>query len=63
MSNTRRRKRHQMRLGEALEDHMHKDGMVRDGTPQHTSSGCEHHGSCAWCRGNRTFSNRRRIEK
>ncbi len=62
MSNTKRRKRPKMQLGEALADHQHKDGTVRDGTPQHVSAGCGHHGWCSWCRGIRAFANRKRTE-
>lgn len=47
-----------MRLG-TLSDHQYKDGMVRDGTPQHSSKSCEHHGGCKWCEGNRTFSTKK----
>jgi len=39
---------------------VNKTGVVRDGTPQYQSSGCQHHGSCRWCAGNRTFSSRKR---
>ena len=52
MSRTRRRLRPRMRLG-TLSDHQYSDGRVRDGTPQHYTASCEHHGECAWCRGNR----------
>ena len=29
---------------------------VKDGTPQHVSSSCEHHGGCPWCENNRLFN-------
>ena len=60
MGKTRRRKRPQMRLGDALSDHQYADGTVRDGTPTHNSPGCQHNNRCAWCVGNRTFSSRKR---
>lgn len=34
---------------------------VRDGARQYITPSCEHGGSCAYCRGNRTFSSSRRI--
>lgn len=33
---------------------------VRDGHPQHNAASCWHHGSCPWCRGNRTHGAQRR---
>jgi len=61
MSRTKRKKRPKMRLGAALADHKFKDGTVRDGTPQHVSSQCNHHGACHWCEGNRTYANKKRL--
>ena len=43
--------------GRDWENSPHK---VRDGYPTHYSKGCEHHGDCDWCKGNRTHKNERR---
>lgn len=59
MSRTTRRKRPKMRLG-TLDYKQNKDKTVRDGTPTHYSSACEHHGGCPYCESNRTFSSKRR---
>jgi len=50
-----------MRLG-TLADHQYADGRVRDGTPQHYTASCEHHGRCAYCLKDRTYNSRRRQE-
>lgn len=59
MSRTVRNRRPQMKFG-VLSYLQYKNGFVRDGTPTHLSSSCEHHGSCQWCTDNRIFSNKRR---
>jgi len=33
--------------------------LVREGVHQYNAGGCKHHGSCAYCREGRTFSQRR----
>lgn len=33
---------------------------VRDGEHQYHAAGCAHHNLCAYCRGNRTHSSKRR---
>lgn len=58
MSRTYRRHNPKMNLG-TLENRRYKSGKVRDGTPQHYSSGCDNHGSCDWCRNRRTFATKR----
>ncbi len=60
MSRTVRNKRPQMRLGAHLGGKQYKNGKVRDGTPQHASSRCRHHGSCEYCAGNRQHANKKR---
>ena len=42
-------------------DHHDKDGKVRDGTPQHASSGCDNHGGCPYCLNNKMHSTRKRM--
>lgn len=59
MSRTKRNKRPRMKLG-TLSDHQYRDGMVRDGTPQHSTAACQHHNWCPYCRGNRTYSSKHR---
>lgn len=55
MSRTIRVKRPQMPAG-----HLKRGKFVPDGTPQYLSSSHQHHGSCRWCEGNRTFSGKKR---
>ena len=59
MSRTKRNHNHRMKLG-TLSDHQYKDGQVRDGTPQHYSSGCDNHGSCEYCVSNKMHSTKKR---
>ena len=59
MSRTIRNKRPKMRLG-SLADHIVAKGKVRDGTPQHVSSGCENHGGCPYCEQNKLFGDKKR---
>lgn len=59
MSRTTRRKRPKMRLG-PLVSKQYWNGTVRDGTPQHVSGGCDNHGGCPYCEGNRLFSSKKR---
>lgn len=60
MSRTKRNKRPRFKLGESLEHMKNKDGSVRDGTPTHSSGSCQHGGDCPLCKGNRTFSSKKR---
>lgn len=61
MSRTTRNKRPQMRLGRSLSHLQYKDGLVRDGTPTHSSGSCQHGGGCPYCINNRTHKNKRRM--
>lgn len=47
-------------MGRSLAHKKNKDGTVRDGTPTHYSSDCQHGGNCPYCIRNRTFKNKRR---
>jgi len=49
-----------MRLGKHLGHKQHKNGKVRDGTPQHVSSSCENHGGCPYCLKNKMHSTHKR---
>lgn len=59
MSRTRRNRRPKIQLGK--EDD-YEGGRVRDGTPTHYSSSCEHHGDCPRCEGDRLYSTRRKAD-
>ena len=59
MSRTTRKLRPRMELGNHLGHKQYWDKSVRDGTPQHVSVHCNHHGLCAWCRGSRLFKHKR----
>jgi len=61
VSRTTRTKRPKMELGEHLSPKQYKDGKVRDGTPQHVSGGCENHGGCPWCEGNKQYRTNKRM--
>lgn len=60
MGKTTRRGSPHINLGEHLGHKKYWNGKVRDGTPTHYSGGCEHHGGCPYCEGNRLHGNKRR---